>query len=182
VEAATHEKPGLPEPKLQELFHRYNRRYFGGKLPSYRIEVSDRWAGGRCEFRSRTIYLHPPDSTTRGVLLHEMCHAAVGRAGHGPRFLAKLRRLKLAGAPVEDYDVTASIGSNEILGMAGAAGLETGWDWKAVRRDLGYGNGLIDKFGTAADRLCARLLRQMRAAFYRGRKERVACSVKFRQK
>src|SRR5262250_3728597 len=29
-----------------------------------------------------------------------------------------------------------------------------------LRRDLGYGNGLIDKFGTAADRLCARLLRQ----------------------
>src|SRR5215469_15275090 len=66
------------------------------------------------------------------IATKEMCHAAVGRGGHGPRFLAELRKLKLAGAPVEDYDVTGGIRSNEILGIAGDAGLETGWDWKTV--------------------------------------------------
>ena len=81
---------------LQSLFIEYNQRYFGARLPRYKIlPTNDRC---RCEWHKRRIYINPHEDDASVSLLHEMVHAAVGR-GHGKVFLDEVRRLVELGAP-----------------------------------------------------------------------------------
>jgi hypothetical protein len=54
------------------------------------------WTSGKSGFARREIWidktLSDPEEVRR-VLLHEMCHAKIGRGGHGKRFLAELQHL-----------------------------------------------------------------------------------------
>jgi hypothetical protein len=90
---------------LGEFYDALNLTHFGGTLPAYECR---RW-GPRikygCVVNYRKLgYCWPPgrvirvmgmlpDDQERQVLLHEMCHAATPGDGHGPRWLAEMRRL-----------------------------------------------------------------------------------------
>ncbi len=83
--------------EASRLFDELNTRYWGGRLPRYRvIQRADLGCWGLCDNARRTILLapHPSREALRLTLLHEMCHIGTGPGyGHGPRFLRKLRRL-----------------------------------------------------------------------------------------
>src|SRR3989442_4411022 len=81
--------------ELQLLFDQYNRQYFGGKLPRYRVMVSKNLPrDGNCDNKRRLILINSSDQSR--TLLHEMCH--IGAGGHGKRVLSKLRRLASLGS------------------------------------------------------------------------------------
>jgi SprT-like family len=88
----------------EALFDRYNRKYFGGRLPKYAIDVSGRYIRGCCMRRKRVIYL-PARAGVRGLLMHEMCHAAAGNR-HGDAWMAEMRRVRALGAPVAAADIS----------------------------------------------------------------------------
>lgn len=104
---------------VSQLFDEYNRRYWRGRLPRYRVirRALPPDLLGRCSDARRTILLQKDlePERMRLTLLHEMCHiGAVGPGfDHGPRFLRKVRRLvqlgesKLLEEDVERYDGTA---------------------------------------------------------------------------
>jgi hypothetical protein len=116
---------GARRRPLRGLYQTLNRDYFENRLPAYRVvrhsfEAPRRttrfYAGevvpvarlhpdlcalnmGLCDSATRTIYIWDqldPDGERR-VLLHEMCHVAARRGGHGPAFLAQLQRLAERG-------------------------------------------------------------------------------------
>ena len=83
------------------LFDLYNRKYFGGTLPRYKIRLR-RWrisSGivGMCDRERRTIYLRPclPRRIVRAVMIHEMTH--IRQIGHSARFYSILLDLAAAG-------------------------------------------------------------------------------------
>lgn len=82
---------------LQEKFDLYNRMYFRGRLPRYRVRLSSEGlsggAHGTCDSKRQVIRLAGFAGPL--TLLHEMCH--IGTANHGKRFQAKLRRLAALG-------------------------------------------------------------------------------------
>ena len=85
------------------LFQKLNQQYFEGRLPEYRIVLSESLGSGcgRCDKKKREIHLNAMllgDELTK-VLIHEMAHAAVPRAGHGTAWLAEMQRLANMGAP-----------------------------------------------------------------------------------
>ncbi len=96
------------EKRLQALFNRYNRKYWRGRLPRYRIinqDMRKEDCRGHCGFRKRQILLdvsqHESDLAVRATLLHEMCHAAAPRRPyHGYPFWSQFERLLRYGAPV----------------------------------------------------------------------------------
>jgi hypothetical protein len=84
---------------VQKLFEHYNRKYFGGKLPRYTIEISNKYATSRCSKAKRTIYLNEKPEKMKVALLHEMAHA-ISRSGHGPGWRRQMARLQSLGAPI----------------------------------------------------------------------------------
>jgi hypothetical protein len=95
-------------PTLPEVFRRYNRKYFGGKL-----RVSDvRFGNSRCLGETAFFDNCPPiividrkmmnyGRIVRMILLHEMAHVSMSDAvgvGHGPKFIRRMRRLVGQGA------------------------------------------------------------------------------------
>lgn len=98
------------EKRLSRLFARYNRKYWRGRLPSYRV-VPAALPGsilGQCHSRKRLIEIdvrkHSTDAQLRGTFLHEMAHAGVGARsnglGHGVPFFGQVERLLQKGAPI----------------------------------------------------------------------------------
>jgi len=96
------------ERRLERLFSRYNRLYWNGRLPHYRV-VSKGLDGsyGLCEWRRRIISVdvlaHKSDRELRSTVLHEMSHAAAamrGSRGHDPKFFSQLEMLLRKGAPL----------------------------------------------------------------------------------
>ncbi len=86
---------------LGKQFDEFNRLCFEGRLPKYRVILSNLSnmppsAHGQCDGDSQTILLSKGLSETelKVTLLHEMCH--IGCVGHGKRFLNKLTRLALS--------------------------------------------------------------------------------------
>ena len=85
------------------LFDLYNRKYFGGTLPRYRItrrptaRQGDPNLLGMCDRGRRSIYIRRglPRQLTLAVLAHEMAH--IRQLGHGARFYAILLDLAAAG-------------------------------------------------------------------------------------
>jgi hypothetical protein len=108
------------------MFHEFKNRYFGGRLPEYKIRVVyDVWhweercgnpisppvydSIGFIDFPGRQIFIrflgqHTIGCTMAETLVHEMGHAATD-AGHGDNWLAEMKRLKRLGAPVRDDDI-----------------------------------------------------------------------------
>jgi hypothetical protein len=92
------------DQRLRNLFDRYDRLYWRGKLSGYRVILTPLDSTfGRCDWRKRVIGIDPDKHTSdrelRGTLLHEMVHAAV-RCGHTVPFFAQMERLITRGAPV----------------------------------------------------------------------------------
>jgi len=159
---------------MQSLFDTYNQQYFGGRLPRYKVLHTDKYNGGRCERRKRTIYINPHTGDISLILLHEMAHAAVGY-GHGKVWLDEIKRLVELGAPLqEELKLCApetAITPKQILPEFFQAGLEApdNWTWPEVRRYLGYMYGLTDKNGRAENSRCSLFLRKARREWLRGR-------------
>ena len=134
---------------LQALFAEYNVRYFGGRLPRYRISLARRHDraglgtrhGGECFPRTKIIFVAPgmPEETQRRVLLHEMCH--IGCLYHGQRWQAKMRRLAELGEPwaaeqAEEYRRLGRSSSNAELRwrITDGASLTPNLPWIKARR------------------------------------------------
>jgi hypothetical protein len=155
----------------QSLFSEYNQRYFGGRLPRYKVLLTNdhsRWEG-----RKRKIYINPENEDISVILLHEMVHAAVGR-GHGKIFRDEVRRLVELGAPLQEelkkYAPENQITLKQLLGEffdASQASLD--WTWPEVRRHMGYMWGITDKNGRAKSRRLSRFLRRAHREWSRGR-------------
>ncbi|MBI2867987.1 MAG: SprT-like domain-containing protein [Chloroflexi bacterium] len=93
----------LPED-LHPLYNELNRRYFGGKLPRYHVEWSNRLVStagraylGAGRIRLSRIYHECYPDDVAETLAHEMVHVWLWHRGvpadHGPEFRAKLREL-----------------------------------------------------------------------------------------
>jgi hypothetical protein len=96
----------------QRYFDEYNRKYFNGSLPDYRIWTAWRthWQPmyqkedvdilGRIYYRQRIIRLQLTGNPLGmlDVLIHEMAHAAHPGDGHGPKWRAEMLRLYILGA------------------------------------------------------------------------------------
>jgi hypothetical protein len=157
---------------LQSLFAEYNQRYFGGRLPRYKVLLTNdhsRWEG-----RKRKIYINPDQGDVSVILLHEMAHAAVGR-GQGKKFLDEVRRLVELGAPLQEerkrYAPENQITLKQLLAEFFDAGPDApdDWTWPEVRRFLGYKWGITDKHGHANSRRLSRFFRRARREWSRGR-------------
>ena len=96
------------EERLRDIFAAYNRKYWRGRLPVYRLVIATMPdAMGRCEWTRKVITIdveqHKSDREVRSTLLHEMAHAAAsirGSRGHDPKFFAQLEKLLHVRAPI----------------------------------------------------------------------------------
>jgi hypothetical protein len=103
------------------MFARYNRKYWRGRLPVYRLVIATMPdAMGLCESRRKVITIdveqHKSDREVRSTLLHEMAHAAAsirGSRGHDLKFFAQLEKLLRLRAPIAIE--TQEAGSTRIL-------------------------------------------------------------------
>ncbi len=96
-----------PTPKasncdLPALFEYLNRKYWQGRLPSFRCEWSNRMitTWGACYRRRQlirisSIFKERPLDEILALLSHEMIH--IRYAGHGKRFRQELKRIGLEG-------------------------------------------------------------------------------------
>jgi hypothetical protein len=156
----------------QSLFTEYNQRYFGGRLPRYKVILTSDHS--RCERRRRRIYINPDTGEVSVILLHEMVHAAVG-TGHGKVWWDKLKHLVELGAPLQEelkkYDPQNATTPKQLLSEFFEVGLYGSPDmtWSEVRCDLGYKYGATDKHGRARSRRWSRFLRSARREWSRGR-------------
>ncbi len=134
--------------EASRLFDRFNKKYWGNRLPRYRVIRRTNIARdylGLCNNQTKTILLEKDlaGEDLRLTLLHEMCHIGSGSGyQHGPRFLRKLRRLvrlgekKLIEEDIERYDETADARYIEELRSQGKLGPKFSWR-ERVWDDLG---------------------------------------------
>jgi hypothetical protein len=112
--------------QFQEMFREFNRKYFAGRLPDYEVRVVydiGYWAGlllhegelGFYQPEMQRILLRITDDLPQmmPILLYEMARAVSDGNIEGG-WLEELRRLRTAGAPVENLgiDWDASIKSS----------------------------------------------------------------------
>jgi hypothetical protein len=98
--------------RFQELFREYNGRFFAGRLPDYEVRVVYdiyHWAGS--PFRYGDLGIFQPElgriliryvsdrPTMVSILIYEMARATTDDISDGT-WLAEMRRLRKAGAPV----------------------------------------------------------------------------------
>jgi hypothetical protein len=105
--------------QLRQKFIEFNAQYFGNKLPAYAIRVVERIPDfgrgfvtptARCNRKRRRIEILRglPDEESIGTLLHEMAHAATTE-DHDLRWRREMIRLREAGAPLTEEDLTISL-------------------------------------------------------------------------
>ncbi len=93
----------MQHPNLSRLFDELNLRFFGGRLPKYRVVPALHFVGegysatdGVCDDARRIILLRRglDPVKVRRVLLHEMCHAGLPKrdGSHGRRWQARMLR------------------------------------------------------------------------------------------
>ena len=108
----TGEKTQWDDERLDRLFKRYNRIYWRGHLPPYRVRTAaldPTVHSAHCNPSKRIIEIDPSqcasDRIVRSKLLHEMVHAAIP-SNHDLKFCAQLERLLRLGSPyiVEAWD------------------------------------------------------------------------------
>lgn len=103
----------MTRKKAQWLFHYYNHKYFGGKLPKYKVvfakDLLPRNLIAECNNRRRIIRIATDIKklacVVRATLLHEMVHAKQGykdrrgdKVWHGPQFQKEMLKLAKMGA------------------------------------------------------------------------------------
>jgi len=171
--------PEEPNSKLQQLFERFNRRYWRGRLPHYTVIVSDKYVGARCEKRDRIIYINPsiPPRSVPQFLLHEMAHAAVKGYAHGKLWRDEMERLIRLGAPLKgelaEYSpeaVPQTLAS--ILPEFFDAAFLSDQTWREVWRHKAYGYGFTDRTGRVENQYAAQFRRKARRQWMRGRRLR----------
>lgn len=174
----------------QAMFEKFNRKYFGGRLPDYRVVVSRKYGGhGLCRKDQREIHLN---SGLRGrllerVLLHEMCHAAA-HVGHGRKWQAEMLRIAELEAPVKrevcDYqNPDKREGMVAILAQFEDFGFEmSDVRWSEARLRIGYSYSLVDENGRSESRQSAKILLKCRKSFNAGRRERSVLTVSRRRR
>jgi hypothetical protein len=131
---------------LHKLFEDFNVKYFGGRLPPYKI-VRNAIVGARCERRQRRIIFGHDVSSTDipAILIHEMTHAATTDR-HGRTFNRKLNELKKLGAPTLKSDFVEAQnleGRKALLNEL----LEGYWEtpnWSAQLRYRAFPIGLVN--------------------------------------
>jgi len=163
------------------MFERWNTKYFSGRLPHYRIIISNKFGGGGlCRKKRREIYLGEQFVGSgsqkiyfKTTLLHEMGHAAT-RGGHGKAWMAEMLRLAKMGAPTKseylDYQKLC-IRPSDVLGQFYQVGLEyPDAEWKTVRRNIGNSYGLCDDKGNAESESAGKFLRRGFGKFVAGKR------------
>jgi hypothetical protein len=101
---------------LENVFGSFNKIYFHGRLPQYRVLVCSRsrWfshlSAGYCSSEDQKIFLRSGISlnTTLQTLMHEMIHAKlwwVTKNVHGPAFINELKRVRRLGAPLSSSEL-----------------------------------------------------------------------------
>jgi SprT-like family len=124
--------------RAEVLFDCYNREYFSGRLPAYRIDRSGKYIGGRCDRGRRLIFL-PPESDIDDIselLMHEMCHAASNGA-HGPAWLSEMRRVRALGAPVRAQEISM-YANKQVISRSGMID-------RVARAALNYPNAPVEQ-------------------------------------
>lgn len=78
---------------MVQIFEDFNRRFFRGRLPRYRVRRRRLKSGGFCndDLRLIVVAAHLAGDELDQVLLHEMCHHGI--PGHGATFHARLQRV-----------------------------------------------------------------------------------------
>jgi len=96
---------------LAGLYAHYNRVYFGGRLPTFRIVAAEPktfFITGTYEEESSTIYVYLTDriwiELLRETLIHEMVHVSIASGEHDERFRAELHRVAEMGHEDAAYD------------------------------------------------------------------------------
>lgn len=176
----------MTQQQSQKLFDDYNRRYFSGRLPAYRILLSDQFGNGLhglCRKRQREIHLGTrlSGNDLKSVLLHEMAHAAAPN-GHGSQWLAEMSRLAQMGAPTrkdfEAYeDSRRTVGEKEITSHAFDVGMNSDWPWSIARGSIGHKYGLTDERGRSESKRAAQLMERCRKEFVKGRRCMTGSSI-----
>jgi len=120
---------------LQRAYEDFNDRYFGGKLPRYRVEVVDRVSSaresGEVNRRAKLIRIQRNLlNVMRETLIHEMAHVRTNDF-HGPRWKAEVQRLLQLGAPISPDELSrapavtremvAGVASNLLCDRPGAS-------------------------------------------------------------
>jgi SprT-like family len=175
-ELAMSKRTNWTDNRLKRLFVRYNQRYWGGKLPAYAVRLDSTYKGGYCCKKTHTITMNiestQSDRDIRGVLLHEMAHAAT-RADHGATWRAEMARLRDAGAPTcaIDYRLDARLPDAFVIGQFEDAAWKPNADWETVLGALGYEYGYTDSHGNPRDAARARFIAKAHEAYKRARKK-----------
>ena len=126
----------ISEEQLQAWFEQFRHRFFGGRLSKWRIAIGSGQdpdivdESGYSDAKSKTLYIAEralySGKEAKTTLLHEMCHAAVGR-WHGKRFQAETARLKKEGAPIVEPELKNLIRlSSELISSSIDDGLMEG--------------------------------------------------------
>jgi hypothetical protein len=95
---------------LQCQFEDFNARYFGGKLPHYKVQlvgqITKLGESGSISMRKRVLRVSGflSDAEIISTLLHEMAHAAV-MGGHTRKWFDEMERIRSEGAPISGLDV-----------------------------------------------------------------------------
>lgn len=146
---------------LQKQFAIFNRQYFGGKLPTYRIVRND-ISGARCERKQRRIFMAhdiaPADIP--GYLIHEMVHAATTDK-HGVMFKRKLEELKKLGAPTlrSDFIEAQNLESRKALLDELLEGYYETSTWSQQLRYRAFPLGIVNSHNRLTSRRWAPILR-----------------------
>ncbi len=169
----------VTQSRLEQIFDRYNRRYWRGRLPSYQIIVSEKHWGSCCDRKSRQIYMHPvlferfDQNAIRRTLLHEMAHAAT-QGVHGEAWQREMKRLHRRGAPVAPDDLDPELVDSQLQKRAMLDAFEEyGWEspdipWGGLLNRLAYPMGLVTNDGKPVSKRAARFLVKCNQAFNRG--------------
>lgn len=160
---------------IELQFDRLNQAYWKGRLPSYRVFESDKYAGGLCLKSKRQIYITRGLSrfTRRKTLLHEMCHAAVG-GNHGKAWRAEMLRIAALGAPTKREAILYSCRRNlitqgQIVTEFEDAGFENPDSELFFDSEL-FLYGLVDTKGRVPSVRVARFIHRLRSAFRKGQR------------
>jgi hypothetical protein len=100
----------MTNPEIRQLYKKFNAKYFGNRLPHYRVVLVNRITNlgedGHLNRKQRLIRIQKGLSRneTISTLLHEMVHAATTEV-HGKPFIRELRRLRGAGATLGYFEL-----------------------------------------------------------------------------
>jgi hypothetical protein len=100
----------MTNPEIRRLYKKFNAKYFGNRLPHYRVVLVNRITNlgedGHLNRERRLIRIQKclSRNETISTLLHEMVHAATTEV-HGKPFIRELRRLRSAGATLGYFEV-----------------------------------------------------------------------------